>query len=407
MTRIVEAVVNRSAMASRTGTKSGPTTNTFASASLTMNSTSGGARRQLTSTHTALSEGRAVEDLEVLDAVLVEEGDAVLVADAGGGEPGGDTAGPLVQLGPRHRSVAEHERDAVAALGGVRPQDVPQGADRHAGNVVPPVTPADPAPTEFHLTSGVVIFEGVGVALVTLFDDGGELDAAGTAALAASLADEGMRAILVAGSTGEAATLDPAERVELVTAVRAAVTGWRAGARGHGRTIGPAGRATDRRRARSRRRRRARAVAARLGRPGAVLPRRRRGRRRRSGVRVPLPGDVRPGHRRRRSSRGSGSSGWLASRTPPATRHGSSARSSASTARSTSGRRGCCRRPGRSGATGAILAVANVEPALSIKAFGGDVDAQRALAATCERSHGPAAVKRLLAERGCSAVTRV
>ena len=58
------------------------------------------------------------------------------------------------------------------------------------------------------------------------------------------------------------------------------------------------------------------------------------------------------------------------------------------------------------GATGAILAVANVEPALSIKAFGGDVDAQRALAATCERSHGPAAVKRLLADRGHSAVTR-
>ena len=58
---------------------------------------------------------------------------------------------------------------------------------------------------------------------VTLFDDRGGLDAAGTAALAASLAGEGMRAILVSGSTGEAATLDPAERVELVTAVRAAV----------------------------------------------------------------------------------------------------------------------------------------------------------------------------------------
>ena len=59
------------------------------------------------------------------------------------------------------------------------------------------------------------------------------------------------------------------------------------------------------------------------------------------------------------------------------------------------------------GAAGAILAVANVEPALSIKAFGGDVDAQRALAATCERSSGPAGIKRLLGERGFSAVTRV
>ena len=42
-------------MASSTGTKSGPTTNTLASASLTMYSTSGAASRQLTSTHTALA----------------------------------------------------------------------------------------------------------------------------------------------------------------------------------------------------------------------------------------------------------------------------------------------------------------------------------------------------------------
>ena len=54
------------------------------------------------------------------------------------------------------------------------------------------------------------LFAGVGVALVTLFDDGGALDAAATADLAASLADEGMTAIVIAGSTGEAATLDPA-----------------------------------------------------------------------------------------------------------------------------------------------------------------------------------------------------
>ena len=37
------------------------------------------------------------------------------------------------------------------------------------------------------------------------------------------------------------------------------------------------------------------------------------------------------------------------------------------------------------GATGAILAVANVEPALSIAAFAGDVDAQRALAPSARR----------------------
>ena len=50
------------------------------------------------------------------------------------------------------------------------------------------------------------------------------------------------------------------------------------------------------------------------------------------------------------------------------------------------------------GATGAILAVANVEPALSIAAFAGDVAAQRALAPAAQAA-GPVAVKHLLAER--------
>ena len=59
------------------------------------------------------------------------------------------------------------------------------------------------------------------------------------------------------------------------------------------------------------------------------------------------------------------------------------------------------------GATGAILAVANVEPELSIAAFAGDVAAQRQLAATAQRATGPGAVKAVLAERtGRSARTR-
>jgi 4-hydroxy-tetrahydrodipicolinate synthase len=69
------------------------------------------------------------------------------------------------------------------------------------------------------------VFQGVGVALVTLFDRQGNLDAAATAAHAAHLVDEGMRAVLVAGSTGEAASLDAAERSELLTAVRGVVDG--------------------------------------------------------------------------------------------------------------------------------------------------------------------------------------
>jgi 4-hydroxy-tetrahydrodipicolinate synthase len=67
------------------------------------------------------------------------------------------------------------------------------------------------------------LFDGVGVALVTLFDRAGGLDAKATAEHAARLADQGVRGIAVAGSTGEAASLEPDERSQLVTAVRAAV----------------------------------------------------------------------------------------------------------------------------------------------------------------------------------------
>src|SRR4051794_29121395 len=67
------------------------------------------------------------------------------------------------------------------------------------------------------------LFTGVGVALVTLFDDDGALDAKATADLAARLVELGIRAVLVAGTTGEAASLSAEERDELVAAVRAAI----------------------------------------------------------------------------------------------------------------------------------------------------------------------------------------
>jgi 4-hydroxy-tetrahydrodipicolinate synthase len=66
-------------------------------------------------------------------------------------------------------------------------------------------------------------FSGVGVALLTLFDADAELDAPATAGLAVRLVDAGVKAVVVAGTTGEAATLDAAERVSLLRAVRAAV----------------------------------------------------------------------------------------------------------------------------------------------------------------------------------------
>jgi 4-hydroxy-tetrahydrodipicolinate synthase len=67
------------------------------------------------------------------------------------------------------------------------------------------------------------LFTGVGVALVTLFSEDGTLDAPATADLAARLAGLGVRCVLVAGTTGEAAALTAGERDALVGAVRAAL----------------------------------------------------------------------------------------------------------------------------------------------------------------------------------------
>jgi 4-hydroxy-tetrahydrodipicolinate synthase len=67
------------------------------------------------------------------------------------------------------------------------------------------------------------LFTGVGVALATLFDDDGEVDAKATGELAATLVDLGIRGVVVAGSTGEASALTAEERVALVTETRRAV----------------------------------------------------------------------------------------------------------------------------------------------------------------------------------------
>lgn len=69
----------------------------------------------------------------------------------------------------------------------------------------------------------VELFSGVGVALVTVFDESGGLDADATAGLAADLVQRGMRAVLACGTTGEAGALADAERVEIIRAVRGAV----------------------------------------------------------------------------------------------------------------------------------------------------------------------------------------
>ena len=67
------------------------------------------------------------------------------------------------------------------------------------------------------------IFNGVGVALVTLFDEDLAVDASRTAALASQLVALGVTGVLVAGTTGEAAALSGEEREALVSAARAAL----------------------------------------------------------------------------------------------------------------------------------------------------------------------------------------
>lgn len=67
------------------------------------------------------------------------------------------------------------------------------------------------------------VFRGVGVALVTLFNGVGDADAPATASLARRLAELGLAAIVVAGSTGEAESLDDTERTALIVETRRAL----------------------------------------------------------------------------------------------------------------------------------------------------------------------------------------
>jgi len=67
------------------------------------------------------------------------------------------------------------------------------------------------------------LFRGVGVALVTLFDAQGAPDVAATTAHAVRVVSRGVRAVLVAGTTGEFWALSETDRVELIQAVRSAV----------------------------------------------------------------------------------------------------------------------------------------------------------------------------------------
>jgi 4-hydroxy-tetrahydrodipicolinate synthase len=69
------------------------------------------------------------------------------------------------------------------------------------------------------------VFHGVAVALVTFFDNQGHVELDATAKHAHHLAQRGVRAIVIAGTTGEAGHLSTKERLQLLDAVKAAVPG--------------------------------------------------------------------------------------------------------------------------------------------------------------------------------------
>jgi len=249
------------------------------------------------------------------------------------------------------------------------------------------------------------VFNGVGVALVSLFADDGSIDAAATADLAATLVGLGVRAVIVAGSTGEAAALDRAERVELLRAVRKSVpdtpivagTGAPSARQAIAFTRDACEEGAD-------------AVPA-LSPPGSVDVRRYYDLVAAASGDVPLfayhfpaiappgiPLDVLPLLPVAGCKDSSGDPGRLLD---PLDAFDRPLYTGSSAILALAGPAGCA---------GAILSLANVAPELCVAAFAGDVDAQRQLAAVrrAEGDEFPAGTKRLTAERfGVSPVMRL
>lgn len=255
------------------------------------------------------------------------------------------------------------------------------------------------------VTRAAPIFTGVGVALVTIFDDRGTVDVEATADHARRLVGAGVTAVVVAGSTGEADTLDDDERVALLRGVRDAlprdvpvVAGT--GAPWAGAAARRTSAATDAgadgvlvlspRRVEDPRAYYAEVSEAANGVPvlayhfPAVSP---------PGIPVAMLAELpvdgvkdSSGDPQRLLETMDAFDGWVYV--------GSSALLSFA---------------GPLGATGAILAVANLEPALAVKAFAGDVGAQRSLlpAHLAAARDFPRGLKAALADQvGTSSVTR-
>lgn len=250
------------------------------------------------------------------------------------------------------------------------------------------------------------LFDGVGVALVTRFTDDGALDARATAELAVALVELGMRAVVVAGSTGEAATLEREERIELLEAVRAALPDVPvlagAGAPSARQAVGLTADALDHG-------------------ADAVLV-----------LSPPRTPDPRPYFDAVAGAAARGGMPVLAYHFPAVSAPGipvgmlgdlpvdgckdSSGDPDRLLEELTTwdgllytGSSGILAFAGPLGCRGAILALANVQPELCVQAFAGDVEAQRALTPHHLRARGagPAGVKQMVVERfGGSAVAR-
>jgi 4-hydroxy-tetrahydrodipicolinate synthase len=250
------------------------------------------------------------------------------------------------------------------------------------------------------------LFTGVGVALVTLMDDAGDVDAAATGTLAAELADRGMHAVLACGTTGEAGTLTDAERVAVIRAVRDALPSEVQVLAGTGATS--AARAAEL------------TTAAAAAGADAVLA-------------WPPPGsDDLPGYFAAVAEAAPGLPvlayhiPWISSPGVPVSAladlpvaglkdsSGDPDRLLAEVAhypgRTYVGSSALLALAGPLGGTGAILAVANAEPELCSAAFAGDAEAQHRLIDVhlAVRQGGVPALKRILAEqRGTVALSRV
>ena len=226
-------------------------------------------------------------------------------------------------------------------------------------------------------------FTGIGVALVTLFDDTKALDEKATADLAARLVDDGVSAVIVAGTTGEADTLEDDERRRLLEAVRARVDGVPVLAGTGGTWGGQAARRTAA----------AREAGAdlalvlsprRVPTPGPTTPRcrprRRRGLPLLAAIHFPVvsaaghPGrGACPSRRDRRQGRQRRRRAAAAAAAPPSCPHRRrSPYPGASSLLSFAGPLGC---------PGAILALANARPEQCAAAFAGDAEVQLALTA--------------------------